>query len=79
MSNEIAIGNSTIRETEKAILVRVCTLRGIETDVWFPKSQVRSEGHVLWVPEWLLKAKGRDLGSLVVSLSPDVIDAMIAA
>lgn len=49
-----------IRETEKALRVRVLGCRDGEPDtveLWLPKSQVKMKDGVLVVPSWLMLAK----------------------
>ena len=53
-----------VRETEKAVLVSIYSCDG-PGQVWLPKSQVTIEEDRIEVPQWLLDAKGRDVGPIV--------------
>lgn len=71
MTNQIAIEALVQRETEKALLIEVVTGRGDHRQVWFPKSQIRQEGKVVWMPGWLRDAKAREIGGMI-TLDPAV-------
>jgi hypothetical protein len=67
-----------IRETEKAILVQVTTGRGNHVETWFPRSQVEIKGKALFIADWLLEKKSRELGG-IITLDKSVVDQLIAA
>lgn len=59
-----------VRETDKAVLVRVANLSRGHTDVWFPKSQVEIGQRHLFTKFWLLASKARDTGAAFCAMVP---------
>ena len=60
-----AIEARIVRQTEKALLVTIVTARGDQREVWLPKSQIKPEGRVIWLSDWLLENKRREVGGIV--------------
>ncbi len=78
MAEVAFIENRIGRETEKAVLCRICNMRGYEVDIWLPKSQIEITAQVISMPRWLHTAKARENSGLV-ELSPSIAAEMIAA
>ncbi len=49
-----------VRETEKAILVKVWIGDVAKKDVWLPKSQTKVEGDSIFASSWILDQKDRE-------------------
>lgn len=60
------------RKTEKAMLVRVVTVRG-ERNIWFPISQTQTHNGFVWAKEWIVESKGREVSPIITT------DSRIAA
>jgi hypothetical protein len=52
------------RQTEKALQLRVATMRG-ERNVWLPKSQCQIAGRVVWVKDWLYEKSSRENNGII--------------
>ena len=63
-------------ETDKAIQMRVATMRG-EQNVWFPKSQIQRTKKVVWVKDWVLESKSRE-NLHIITTSREIALAMEA-
>ena len=78
MTETAHIENRIKRETEKAVLVRICNLRGYEVNVWLPKSQIEITEQVISMPRWLHTAKAKDNNGLI-EIAPEIAAEMLAA
>lgn len=71
-NDEVAFAATIVRETEKAVLVRVLRLRSGHDDVWFPKSQIGIGAVHIFCKLWLVLAKGRDTGAEFCTMDPRI-------
>ena len=61
MTYELALEKNIVRETEKAVLATCYDIHSGYHDVWFPKSQIKISNMYIYIPEWLCRAKSRDM------------------
>ncbi len=76
-SQKSPIERLIVRQTEKALLITTTTTRGMR-DVWFPRSQVEISGEIVWVADWLLTAKARELGVAIITVDRAIAATMAA-
>lgn len=62
----IATPGDVEKKTEKAMLIRVATIRG-ERNTWFPISQIEIKSGFVWAKDWIVEAKSREVSPIITT------------